>query len=911
MAVATTDAGDAPGSEWTARIDGYVQRARDAAERCASSTRRRSTGSSGRWSSRGSSTRSSSPSWRWRRPASGCFEDKVVKNYIATEFLYDYLKDKKSVGVIDEDPSADRVRRRADRRRARAAADHQPDLDRAVQVDRRREDAQRDDLPPVGARRALRDARGRDAPGGRRGRRAAARRAAGDPRPDARRLPVPLPPPGRRLHLDDRRPEGGRGRERGRQAVPQRRRRATRRSTCTAAPTSGMAVVDILVSKTFDASVICPAEQTCVIDDADLRRGRSTSSSGWARGCSATRRQRRWRRSRSTDDGSVEMQALGQSCVESRRARRLRGRLTTRTRCCSRRCRRPRRARRASVHAEKLMPVLGLVRSPSVEHGIAACELVTEHGGLGHTSAVYASDEDVIDRFALRDPDRPDPRQRADRRRRARRRLQLDDADVLARLRHLGRLEHDRQRQLPQPAQHQGGLAPPDAAAVVPRARRTRTSTRARSRACGSSAPPAVIVTDGPTEARGVVDEVRRHLGHDAVHVFSRGRARADRGADPRGRGELEPLDADAIIAVGGGSVIDAAKAMRLFHESPELSCASSRCRSSTPASGSRRTRRSSTPSSWSRSRRRRAPARRSPRPRCSRRPAKGHARRLLAGPRHGDRRSDADAHDAADDHRRHRHRRADARARGCRLDLRLPVHRRLLHAGGQPDPRARSRARTPTAPTSRPAPRWPTRRRSPGSRSRTRSWASTTRSRTRSAPASASPTAARTRSSCRTCCATTPRCRASSCRRPATRRTSRRRSTRRSRGSSASAASPRRSRRERLFARVDELLAEVASRARSPSSAYPGTSSSPRSPTSPGRLQRPEHPHQPAHPAGRGDGRAAAGGLRLLMTRRTPATIRVGGPGQTRGCVTERPPPRRSHVDSAVDAPDLSGDVA
>ncbi len=29
-----------------------------------------------------------------------------------------------------------------------------------------------------------------------------------------------------------------------------------------------MAVVDILISKTFDASVICPAEQTCVIDDA-------------------------------------------------------------------------------------------------------------------------------------------------------------------------------------------------------------------------------------------------------------------------------------------------------------------------------------------------------------------------------------------------------------------------------------------------------------------------------------------------------------------------------------------------------------------------------------------------------------------------------------------------------------------
>src|SRR5688500_4389475 len=33
----------------------------------------------------------------------GVFEDKVVKNYIATEFLYDYLKDKRSVGIIGED----------------------------------------------------------------------------------------------------------------------------------------------------------------------------------------------------------------------------------------------------------------------------------------------------------------------------------------------------------------------------------------------------------------------------------------------------------------------------------------------------------------------------------------------------------------------------------------------------------------------------------------------------------------------------------------------------------------------------------------------------------------------------------------------------------------------------------------
>src|SRR5512139_1341131 len=39
----------------------------------------------------------------------GVFEDKVVKDYVATEFLHDYLRDKKSVGVIDEDVENDIV----------------------------------------------------------------------------------------------------------------------------------------------------------------------------------------------------------------------------------------------------------------------------------------------------------------------------------------------------------------------------------------------------------------------------------------------------------------------------------------------------------------------------------------------------------------------------------------------------------------------------------------------------------------------------------------------------------------------------------------------------------------------------------------------------------------------------------
>ncbi|MGZ4173531.1 MAG: iron-containing alcohol dehydrogenase, partial [Solirubrobacteraceae bacterium] len=81
-----------------------------------------------------------------------------------------------------------------------------------------------------------------------------------------------------------------------------------------------------------------------------------------------------------------------------------------------------------------------------------------------------------------------------------------------------------------------------------------------------------MIVTDGPSEARGVAEEVRRHLDCDSVHVFSAVAPEPTEAQVRAGVDELRRIEADLIIAVGGGSVMDAAKAMRLFHESPQLS---------------------------------------------------------------------------------------------------------------------------------------------------------------------------------------------------------------------------------------------------------------------------------------------------------------------------------------------------
>ena len=269
----------------------------------------------------------------------GVFEDKVVKNYVATEFLYDYLRGKRSVGVIEARPGAQpRVRRRADRRRARAAPDHQPDLDGAVQGDRRRQDPQRGRVPAVRPRGALRGAGDRGGPRGRRGARAS--------RPDALQV-VPDPTldvsqylfhhPGVDFIWTTGGPKAVRAtNEAGKPCIGVGAGNApvyVHRSADVP-----MAVMDILISKTFDASVICPAEQTLVVDDADPRRaGRRARAHG---------RPRPRRRTRSTrspasafePDGRVRIEALGQSCASLAGLAGLAG-ATTAPRCCSRRCR--------------------------------------------------------------------------------------------------------------------------------------------------------------------------------------------------------------------------------------------------------------------------------------------------------------------------------------------------------------------------------------------------------------------------------------------------------------------------------------------------------------------------------------------------------------------------------------------
>jgi acetaldehyde dehydrogenase / alcohol dehydrogenase len=82
----------------------------------------------------------------------------------------------------------------------------------------------------------------------------------------------------------------------------------------------------------------------------------------------------------------------------------------------------------------------------------------------------------------------------------------------------------------------------------------------------------AIIISDEFNVVRGAVDEVRRHLNAGDVRVFADVLPEPDEEIIRAGVEMITHVRPDLIVAVGGGSVLDAAKAMRLLAEHPELS---------------------------------------------------------------------------------------------------------------------------------------------------------------------------------------------------------------------------------------------------------------------------------------------------------------------------------------------------
>jgi acetaldehyde dehydrogenase/alcohol dehydrogenase len=499
----------------------------------------------------------------------GVLEDKVIKNYVATEFLYDYLKDKRSVGVIDEDversityvadpigvvlaitpvtnPTSTVLYKAIVAAKTRNAVLFRPaplavrSCEESVRV--LREAAEAEGLPP-GALQVIPDAA-----------REVTHYLFKHPAIDF--LWVTGGPKIVALANGSGKP----GLNVGPGNAPVYVHHTADVPGC---------VVDILISKTFDASVICPAEQTAIVDVAvydqfvaEMQRmgghlltpEQAERLTAFVFGCGP----------------DVNLMALGQQAPELARRAGIDVDPATKVLLAPL----PSDLDALAAHPlirEKLMPLLGLVRSPSLEHGVAASVLVTEHGGLGHTSAIYANDDAAVAAFsaAVRTG-----------------RILVNAPTAVGAL---GGIYNNLTPTFSLGCGTWGGSSTTENVNYMqllniktvsyrrtpPQWFRVPSATFFNPGSLESLGElvttTAVVITDAEAEQRGVVELVRARLRTNHVFTFSEVTPEPDEDIVRRGVELLDRVKPDLVIAVGGGSVIDAAKAMRLFHEHPDL----------------------------------------------------------------------------------------------------------------------------------------------------------------------------------------------------------------------------------------------------------------------------------------------------------------------------------------------------
>ena len=499
----------------------------------------------------------------------GVFEDKVVKNFVATEFLFDYLRDKKTVGVVDEDVELG-IRHVAEPIGLVLAITPITNptstvLFKAIVAAKTR-NAIVFRAHPLATRSAMRVVELL----------AAAGEAAGMPKGALSIIPDPEHEV---THALFKHPEVDFIWTTGGSAIVRLTNEAGKpalsvgpgNAPCYVHKTADIegVVVDVLISKTFDASVICPAEQTIIIDDEIYDRVVAEFLRMGSHLLTAEE-QAKLTAFAFNAGARVNLAALGQKAPELARRAGIEVPENTKVLLATL----PSDVGALAADAlcrEKLMPVLGLVRARSEEEAIAAAVTVTEHGGLGHTSSVYARDDGVVRRYSEQV--------------RTGRILVNAPTAVGA----LGGIYNSLAPTFSLGCGTWGGSMTTDNVNYKnlmniktvsfrkspPQWFRVPSTTFFNIGALESlltiPMQRVLIVTDAVLEAAGPVAMVRAKLDGAYVKVYSGVTPEPDQSIVEAGVEMMKVIQPDTVIAVGGGSVLDAAKAMRLFYEHPEL----------------------------------------------------------------------------------------------------------------------------------------------------------------------------------------------------------------------------------------------------------------------------------------------------------------------------------------------------
>src|SRR5215469_10201178 len=156
-----------------------------------------------------------------------------------------------------------------------------------------------------------------------------------------------------------------------------------------------MAVVDIITSKTFDNGTICASEQTVVIDDEIYDQVLTKFANLGAHICNEKETQLLSRTVIDPKTGFMQPMAVGQKATDIASWVGINVKLKTKLLVTPIKGVGPEHP----LSMEKLFPVLSVYRAHSVDEALKVCVDVNHNGGLGHTAVVFSNNESVIQKF--------------------------------------------------------------------------------------------------------------------------------------------------------------------------------------------------------------------------------------------------------------------------------------------------------------------------------------------------------------------------------------------------------------------------------------------------------------------------------------------------------------------------------
>jgi acetaldehyde dehydrogenase / alcohol dehydrogenase len=328
-----------------------------------------------------------------------------------------------------------------------------------------------------------------------------------------------------------------------------------------------MAVVDIIISKTFDNGTICASEQTVVIDDEIYDLTLKKFAELGAHICNEKETELLGRTVIDPKTGFMQPMAVGQTAANIARFVGLSVKPNTKLLIA------PIQGvgREYPLSVEKLFPLLAVYRAKSVDEALKVCVNVNHAGGLGHTAVIFSHNDEVIQKFG-----------------------EVVNAGRIivnapGSIGALGGVYNDMVPTFSFGCGTGGGNSTTDNVNVyhylnIKRvARRTPPhmwfrvpnqiyfNMNAVENVAQFPSRSTIILTNPPLEQIGHVDVVRRYISPQThVHVSVIPDAEPEVKVIMQGVEALNFYKADQIIALGGGSVIDAAKIMKLKYESPD-----------------------------------------------------------------------------------------------------------------------------------------------------------------------------------------------------------------------------------------------------------------------------------------------------------------------------------------------------